>query len=111
MDWTAVSSETCFQSKQLDLGLKEDLAFDFRVYALRCQGGAYYTGIDHKSWLTRRLADHFRGKGSEFTIAHKPAKCWVEITIVLCPRIYYAEQLTTGTIRVWLYAAKRWWYH
>lgn len=87
MDWKAVTSETCFQSKQLDLGLKEDLAFDFRVYGLRCQGGAYYAGVEHKIWLTRRLADHFQGKGSEFTMAHKP----LDVVLVLPAKTRAAE--------------------
>ena len=94
MDWQAVTSETCFHCKQLDLGLKEDTAFDFRVYALRCQGGAYYAGVEHKIWLTRRLADHFQGKGSEFTKAHKP----LDVVLVLPAKTRAAEALVYAAL-------------
>ena len=40
------------------------------VYILRCADGAYYTGITTD--LKRRLAQHNRGRGCEFTARRLP---------------------------------------
>lgn len=69
-----LSSETCFHNKQRipELGLEANLDFEYRVYALACDGGRIYVGIAHKSWLARRLSSHFDGNGAFFTKQFPP---------------------------------------
>ena len=74
-----VGARTVYASKLLpQLGLEPTLSFDYRVYVVECQGtpgsqGVFcYVGIEHKSKVGARLAQHWAGKGSFYTKERKP---------------------------------------
>eukprot|EP00973_Karenia_brevis_P039475 5448855-Karenia_brevis.AAC.1 len=74
-----VTPATIYASKSMpQLGLEPSLSFAFRVYVVECNapsgvsGPYYYVGIEHKSKVGDRLAQHFALKGSFFTRAHAP---------------------------------------
>ena len=53
-----VTAETVYRNKQRvpDIGLSSALEYDYRVYALACEGGPVYVGTAHKFWVGRRIA-------------------------------------------------------
>ena len=71
---TEVTAETVYRNKQRipDIGLSSALEYDYRVYALACEGGRVYVGIAHKSWVGRRIAEHSLGEGACFTKKFAP---------------------------------------
>lgn len=61
-----------------ELGLQADPSFHYRVYVIECHappgkmGPYYYVGIEHRSQIGKRLAQHWGGKGSFYTKEYAP---------------------------------------
>ncbi|MDI6740790.1 MAG: GIY-YIG nuclease family protein, partial [Candidatus Edwardsbacteria bacterium] len=73
----------------------------FYCYILECADGSYYTGSTKN--LERRLAQHQRGEGANFTRKHRP------IRLVQCevyPRVADAF-LREKQVQHWSHAKKR----
>ena len=55
-----ISASTCFRVAPVpDFGLEEDVSFPLRVYVLKCQNGAWYTGITPKAKVQERIREQF----------------------------------------------------
>jgi len=67
----------------------------FWIYVLRLEGRRYYVGKSYA--LEGRLAEHFAGKGADYTQQYKPVKC------------IYREQVTNpyAELQVFIAVAKR----
>ena len=70
-----------YASRQMpQLGFEPTLSFDYRVYVIECvapagcRGPCYYIGIERKSKVGARLAQHWAGRGAFYTKERKP-KC------------------------------------
>ena len=74
-----VSTTTVFKTANMpEIGLKPDLEWPLRIYVLECENKKQYVGIVPSSKLCERLADHWAGRGADFTRVNKPQKvCFV----------------------------------
>ena len=78
-DASDVTSTTVWKSKKVpELGLENNLAYEYRVYVLECaapsgaRGPYFYVGIEHKSKIWLRLKQHFEHRGSHYTKSRAP---------------------------------------
>lgn len=71
------------------------------MYILECDNGKFYTGSTRN--LERRLAQHFRGEGANFTRKHKPVRLVYAEAFARVQDAFYREK----QIQRWSHTKKK----
>jgi len=67
------------------------------MYILHCSGGSYYTGSTHD--LERRMEEHLKGQGANFTSRHLPVKLLYYEEFDRIDDAYFREKQVQGWSR------------